>query len=287
MAFKINREKMEQDNGGDYTPETKHIPAGLNQARLVSYVELGKHIPIFMGKHAVYGKESKKAGEPKPPEFMIQLVFEFPRCAYDNFPLTIKTSVPFGNKGDFINKLSVSDALMSGNISMSYANRSKYMKYLNAMNDACGTSHDSLADFVGEAFLIAVTNKPGKKAREDGTLPVYANMKPDGINSTKYIDQMDQQEKVAQVPEVLGEYCSVFYWDEPTEEAWKEVPKYLKDCMKKASDFPGSPLEAMLAGMPEEESPESEEDTTPPANTGRPVEPETSQEPVPDDDIPF
>lgn len=277
MGFSINREAMENDKGGDFTKETKFIPAGINQARLVSYVELGKHIPMFKGKPAVYGNDSKKAGESKPPEFMIQLVFEFPRAEHTgDFPLTIKTSSPYG-KGDFINKLSVSDALMSGNISLSYANRSKFMKYLNAMNDALGTSHDSLADFVGAPFLIAITNKPGTKAREDGSLPMYSNMKPDGIGSTKYIDQMDQQEKEAQVPDTVGEYCPLFFWDEPTIEAWKEVPKYLKTCIKGATDFTGSPVAAMLAGMPEEAA-DTPADNTPPATTGTPAQAE--------DDIP-
>lgn len=271
MGFNIDREKMEEH--GDFVPETEFIPAGLNQARLVSYVELGKHIPMFKGKPSVYGKESKKADTPKPPEFMIQLVFEFPRAEHVNeYPLTIKTSVPFGS-GDFINKLSVSDALMSGNISMAYALRSKFMKYLNAMNDACGTDHDDLFSFVGEPFLISVTNKPGTKAREDGTLPMYANMKPDGITSTTYLDQMDQKEKTAEVPEQVGEYCPMFFWDTPTEEAWKEVPKYLKTCMKGASDFEGSPLAAMLAGMPEEPA-DPPADTTPADNKGAAAEAE-------------
>lgn len=277
MAFAINREEMENDTGG-YVQETEHIPAGQQQARLASYVELGKHVPLYNGKHAVYGKESKKAGEPKPPEFMIHLVFEFPRAKYTgSFPLTIKTSVPYG-KGDFINKLGISDAMMSGNISMTFANRSKFMKYLNAMNDAKGTSYDSLSDFVGEPFLISVTNKPGTKQMDNGDYPIYANMKPEGIVSTKFIDPMDGvTEREAQVPELIGEYCPVFSWDDPTEEAWKNVPKYLKTCMKDAVDFPGSPLEAMLAGMPEEPSPESKEET-PEEHKGTPA--------IAEDDVP-
>lgn len=278
MGFKINREQMENDTGGNFTPELKCIPAGVNQARLVSYLELGKHIPMFMGKHAVYGKESKKAGTPKPPEFIIHLVFEFPRAEHTNeFPLTIKTSVPWGT-GDFINKLSVSEAMMNGTISMSYANRSKFMKYLNAMNDACGTTHDGLAEFVGEAFMIAVTNKAGTKAREDGTLPVYSNMKPDGITSTTFPDPMGSGKDVtAEVPAIVGTYCPTFFWDEPTEEAWKAIPSYIQTCMKGAVDFADSPLAAMLAGMPEEPADEPA-DNKPADKTGTPAQAE--------DDIP-
>lgn len=275
MGFEINRDAMEDE---EFAKETKYIPAGINQARLVSYIELGMHMPMFKGKPAMYSSESKKAGQTKPAEFIIHLVFEFPRAEHTgDFPLCIRTSVPYGS-GEFINKLSVSEALMSGNISMAYANRSKFMKYLNAMNDSCGTSYDGLEFFVGEPFLIAVTNKPGTKARDDGTLPIYANMKPEGINSIKYIDQMDQTEKEAKVPEQIGDYCSKFFWDTPTEEAWKEVPKYLKECMKKAVDYNGSALQVMLSGMPEEEDIGSEE---PKDNKGRPAESDDL------DDIPF
>ena len=266
MGFKVNREAMENAGSGDYAKETMFIKAGVQQARLVSYVELGKHAPIFNGKPAIYGKESKKSGQPKPPELMLHLVFEFPRAEFTgDFPLTIKTSIPWNN--EFLNKLSITEAMESGNISMTYANRSKFMKYLNAMNDACGTNYDGLDDFVGEAFLVSVTNKPGKKADADGNLPMYANMSPDGINSTKYIDQMDQQEKEAKVPETLGEYCPVFSWDTPTEEAWGALPKYLQTCIKSAVNFPGSPVDAMLAGMPEETEP----DTAPEDNKGKPA----------------
>jgi len=277
MAFKVNREEME-NSGGDFIPELMPIDAGMNQARLVSYMELGWHLPFFKGKRAIFGKDSKKAGQEKPEEFLIQLIFEFPLAEHSSeFPQTIKTSVPFGDKGEFINKLSVSRALMDGNISMAYANRSKYMKYLNAMNDSCGTNYDGLADFVGEPFLIGVTNKPGTKAREDGTLPIYSNMKPDSICSVTYKDQMDGKMKTAKVPEIIGEYCSVFSWDDPTPEAWKEVPKYLKDTMKKSVDFPDSPLAVMLAGMPED-NPDDAPDSTPDDNKGKPA--------VAEDDIP-
>ena len=267
---------MENDEGrGDYVPETEVVPAGVNQARLVSYVELGKHIPMYQGKHAVYGKESKKHNEPKPPEFMIHLVFEFPRAKHSNeYPLTIKTSVPYG-KGEFVNGLPVTDALMSGNISMAYAMRSRFMKYRAAMNDACGTDYDDLFSFVGEPFLCSVTHKFGKKADEKtGKLPCFANMAPDGINSVTYIDPSDgQTERTAEVPETVGEYCPKFFWDTPTVEAWKEVPKYLKKCMKGATDFEGSPLAAMLAGMPEEPADEKADDK-PEDNRGTPAQAE-------------
>lgn len=273
MGFGINREKMENDTGG--SKEEKYIEAGLQQARLVSYVEMGWHNPIFKGKPATYDAKSKKAGQLKPPEFVIQLTFEFPRCEYTgNFPLCIKTSVPFG-KGEFINKLSVSEALFSGNISMTYANRSAFMKYLNAMNDACGTDHDDLHSFLGEAFLITVKNNEGK-ADKEGNIPVYANMKPDGIQGLEFKNPVDGKMYTADVPESIGTYCEKFFWDAPTEEGWNKLSPQVRDRMKEAVDYPDSALAALVAGLPEENA---ADDGKPPETTGRPAQPE-------DDDIP-
>jgi len=272
--IKVNKEAIENYDGGDYTLELQFIEAGPQvPARLVSYVELGKHAPMFQGKRQVYDS-GKAAGKEKPPELLIHLVFEFPMEPYDVNPLCIKTSVPFGTKGEFINKLSVSDALASGKISLSYANRSKYMKYLNAMNSALGTNYEGLDSFVGEAFLVGVTNKPGTKAREDGSLPVYANMKPDAIQSTIYKDPRTRKEETMEVPEVVGTYCPVFDWDNPQKDAWDLIPEYLQKCIKCAVNYTGSLTELMLVDYPEGNTEEGTTDDPgkPEVNKGAPAE---------------
>jgi len=274
MAIKVNKEELENYDGGDFTPETQHIEAGPQvPARLVSYIELGKHNPMFQGKHQEYDS-GKAKGQQKPPELLIHMVFEFPMEPYDVNPLCIKTSVPFGKAGEFLNKLSVSDALASGKISLSYANRSKYMKYLNSMNMALGTDYDGLDSFVGEAFLCGVTNKVGTKAREDGSLPVYANMKPDAIQSTEYRDPRTRKVEVMEVPEAIEEYCKVFDWDAPTKEAWDNIPEYLQKCIKTALNYEGSPTQLMLLDYPEGNTEERTTDTpgTPPEHKGKAAE---------------
>ncbi len=95
MAFSIDTKKIEENKGSDFVKETKFIEAGLNPARLVSYIELGWHAPLYQGKPKVFADTHKKAGQAKPPEFMIQLVFEFPLADHStDFPQTINPRIP-------------------------------------------------------------------------------------------------------------------------------------------------------------------------------------------------
>jgi hypothetical protein len=280
MAVKVNKDELDEgQGGGDYEKETKFIEEGTHPARLVYYAELGKHFPIFKGKRATYDS-GKKAGQHKPAELMIHLVFEFPTAPYDFNPLCIKTSIPFGDNGEFINKLPVSDALASGKISLSFANRSKYMKFLNAMNKAAGTNHQGLHEHIGNAFLIAVTNKYGQKADEDGNIPVYANMKPEGIQKTSFKHPATGKIEDIDVPEIQGTYGPVFDWDNPTKESWEAMPEYLRNCIQRAENYEGSEVHMLVSGL--YDIPKEGEEL-PQENTGRPAD----AEPMPDDDIPF
>lgn len=281
MAVKVNKDELENEGGGDFEKETKYIEEGTHAARLVYYAELGKHFPVFKGKRAAYDS-GKKTGQLKPAELIIHLVFEFPTVPYDFNPLTIKTSIPFGDNGEFINKLPVSDALASGKISLSFANRSKYMKYLNAMNKAAGTNHQGLHEHVGNAFLIAVTNKVGNKADDEGNLPVYANMKPEGIQKTSFKHPVTGKTEDVDVPEPKGTYGPVFDWDDPTQEAWEGMPEFLRKCVKRAENYEGSEVQMLVEGLYGDEG-DGEAGTPPQENTGIPAE-----APLPDDDdIPF
>jgi len=271
MAVKVNDSDL-QEYDGDFTKETQIIEAGPHPARLVSYVELGKHYPIYQGKRKVY-ESGKRKDEEKPEALLIHLVFEFPNCEFDNVPLTIKTSVPYGDKGDFINELSVSDSLASGNISLSFANRSGFMKYKNAMNAATGANYPGLDSHVGSPFIITVTNKAGTKADADGNLPVYSNMKPDGIQKTSFRNPGTGKTEEVEVPEIQGEYCPVFDWDEPAKESWDLVPEYLQKTIKKAVNFPGSPIQLLLLDYPEGNTdPDTPEENKPPTSDAAPAQ---------------
>ena len=97
MALNFDEKKYKEDGDFEGSKETKVIPAGFNLCRLTSYIELGHHNPIFKGKRATFD-QGKRAGEEKPAEMLIMLTFEFPLAERTgDFPLTIKTSIPFGS----------------------------------------------------------------------------------------------------------------------------------------------------------------------------------------------
>ena len=264
MAIKVKKENLTDENTSQ---ETEHIPAGTHPAILVSYVEMGKHYKIFNGKRVVYDKTSKKAGQTRPPELHISLCFEFPSCKYTgNRPLTIATSIPMKN-GGILNPLTVSDALASGNLSKSFAMKTNFMKYLLAMQDATGKNYDSLADFVGQGFLVSVSNKEGKPD-SDGNVRVFANMKPDGIQSLSFKHPVTGVVEEVTCPKQIGEYCKVLDWDDPDLNEFKKLPEYMQDLIKNAEDYPGSALQGLLQGEPDTEGTydESEEDEETPAD---------------------
>jgi len=271
MAVKVDVDALPEEGAGK-SNETMVIPEGPNVARLVSYVEMGFHTPIFQGK-PIKITEGKRAGEQKDDEFIIRLGFEFPAAEHTgDYPLTLWTSIPYG-KGEFVNKLSLSRSLMEGTLSKQFAARAKYVKYLEAFKAATGTNHQSLDAFLDEPLIINVTHRKGKPGK-DGTVPIYANMTPDGINKPEMKHPMTGKVEVFEVPPATGTYCKVFDWEAPTVEAWKAIPKFIQDVMKKATNFNGSALEAMLMDLPDDEKTDDKEsDTTPPDNTGAPMKP--------------
>lgn len=252
MAVNVDHTKMPDDgNGGDRKKETKYIKAGMRLARLVSYVELGKHHQMFKGQRAKF-EQGKKAGTFKPPVFHVALTFEFPGEAYTgDYPLTISTTRKMKN-GDFFDAVTLSDALMDGSLSKGYAMKTKFMKFLTRMQAATGKTYTNLAQFAKEqsGVMISVTNQKGQ-AREDGTIPVYANMKPEGIQPPSLENPVSGKVEVFDVPAAKGEYCAAFEWDAPTKETWEALPSWHKETVKKALDFEGSPIHTLLVSNPD------------------------------------
>jgi len=277
MAVEVDIDGL-GDGGEGYEKETCIIPEGFQIARLVSYIEMGHHLPVFNGVVQKYEPPSKKAGEIKDPEMMLHLVFEFTGCEYTgNYPLCLKTSNPFGTRGDLMNKLSISKGLEEGWCSKSIAMKQNYVKTLLAMQAATKTKHPSIAAYVGTVFGITIKHSLGKKADEDGNIPTYANMKVNGIVAPVFKNPLTKEVTKLDLPDAIGTYCKCFDWNNPDMESWGLVPKYIKDFIKTAIDYSGSPLECMLLGMTEgpAEADDSDMDTDAPAD------------PVPDDDIPF
>lgn len=252
MAVNVNANDLPE--GGekkDRKPETKFIEAGNQVARFVQYVELGKHYQMFQGKKAVY-EQGKNAGRQKPPVLHVALTFEFPTCEYTgDYPLCISTTRRM-DSGEFFDAVTVPESLADGSMSKNYAMRTRFMKYLTAMQVATGKNFTNFADFAKAkvGLMVNVTNKLGKKA-EDGSQPTYANMKPDGIVAPEFKHPVTKKVEPVDVPEAIGEYPAPFEWDAPTPETYKALQPWYKAAIKAAVDFEGSPVQIMLLANPE------------------------------------
>lgn len=263
MAINVDMDNMGE--GGTREKETCVIPKGFQLCRLVSYVELGHHYPYFKGKHQVYDA-GKNVGKPKDQEAMIQLVFEFTNATYTaGYPLCIKFSSPLRDTGDLINKLSVPRGVEEGWASRANQMKSNFVQALKAMQDSYNSKEGCMGDFVGRVFGCTVTHSLGSKADNDGNIPVYANMKLTSLVAPEFKHPVTGEVEKMDLPEQIGEYCSVFSWEEPTIEGWGKLPKYMQDYIMKANDYPGSVLDLMLQGYSEE----------------------NPEEPIDENDIPF
>ena len=138
MAVNVNANELpEGGEGKAKNPETKFIKAGNQVARVVQYAELGKHYQMFKGKKSVY-EQGKNAGRQKPPVLHVALTFEFPTCEYTgDYPLTISTSRRM-DSGEFFDAVTVPPSLEDGTMSKAYAMRTRFMKYLTALQAATG-----------------------------------------------------------------------------------------------------------------------------------------------------
>lgn len=279
MAISVDKDKLPEKGTGDGAKETKVIPEGLQVARFVSYVEMGRHAAMFNGKPDVFAS-GKRVGQVKDPETIIQLVFEFPTAEYTgDYPLCICTSIPYG-KGEFINKLSISDALLNGTLSRQYAMKSHFMKYLEAFKRSTGKDFPNMDAYVGSALLIPVTHRHGKPD-EAGVVPCYACMKPEGITSPTWKHPLTGAVENLEVPPAKGKYCPVFDWDKPTLEGWKLLSPNIQAAIKGALNFDGSPTQRMILGAPEADASTKDaakKDTTPPPSPA-PVPPPTNMAP--------
>jgi hypothetical protein len=252
MAVAVNVDEL-PEKGKEANPETKFIKAGNHLARLVSYVELGVHKQMFKGQPVKY-ESGKNAGREKPAVLHVGMTFEFPACEYTgDYPLTISTTRRMDN-GEFFDAVTVPHGLTTNppTITKGGAMKTKFMKFLTRLQDACDKPYSSIAEFAKAEvpLLISVTNK---KAVVDGKDRVYANMKPEGINSCRVAHPVTGEitDYSADCPPTKGEYCKVFDWDAPTAEAWKALKPWDKTTIKAALNFKGSPIDELLSKHPE------------------------------------
>lgn len=233
MAFKPDKKKMEQHVGGEYKEETCVVPEGDQLCRFIHYAELGMHHTEYSGKR-------------KPPALMIKLGFEYSMAEHTgNFPLMLFCT-DRAKSGTWLNVICASEKLLNGEMSLEFANKTSYMKVLNAMNKAAGEEKESIADHLGTVFLSAVTHAQGAKDK------VYANFKAAELRSciVKHPVKGTEEDYSTDMPEA-GNNTVFFEWDNPDPEEWKKLKPWDKKAIKDALDFPGSPVSDMLIANPD------------------------------------
>lgn len=215
--------------GGDF----KLYPEGYALARLVEYTEFGKHADEYQGKI-------------KPPALTFRLGYAI-------------WGKPPGQQETFHNADGSPGIIRTFDLRMSNNERASAKIAFDRMNYKGGAKQ--FYQFIGEPFLIHVIRKqgadPSKPARNrivlKDTLPPF-----DPATGTPY-----------EIPEAPEDMYRLFIWNRPTKEGWDSLyvegttddgrsKNFLQEKCLVATDFPGSPLEAMLSGAGDLPSPEQQ-----------------------------
>ncbi len=212
-------------------------PEGFTVARFVGYVEVGKQ-----PQRAFEGVE-------KPDAPTVRLTFEL------NGPAHCTEYEKDGEKR-------VRTNIIRTALTISAHEKSGFSKLLKKM--AAGRENiKHMAEMLGEGFLIKITHSKSKDGKK-----TYANMKEDGvwnISAPAHTDVITNQTTILDVPEATVD-GQLLLWDMPTQEQWDSVfidgsterevegktivtsKNFIQEQALSASNFVGSPLEALVAG---------------------------------------
>lgn len=268
MAILVNEEKIkENDKQGSHSDEKFHVPSGNHVVNLASYVELGRHVKMFNGKPAV-AESGKNKGQLRPPEMFVSMTFEFSGAERTGeYPHTYETSIIMQD-GGFMHSLSVSDDFINNRLSLQFANKTGYKKYLDAINMHCNKKFQGLHQAVGTAIHVQAKtvahykDANGKDVKcLDTEVPGYDPENPhvnvEGVRYYTYIKPESIQPMVIMLGKtkvdmseyivpIIGDYAPVFDWDAPTKEAWAKLKPWQKRAISKALDLDTSAFGTML-----------------------------------------
>ena len=209
----------ETSKGGGF--ERKLLPAGKYNVRFIEYVEMGKHVPT---------QDGKPSGKPAVP--MVRLGFMI-YSGDEQVPLN-----PYP-------------------MQISNGEKAKLKILFDRMNAKKDIKH--LAQKLGQAFSVELKvheSKAGKKSNvmEFGTLTDLPKFDPETGEPVK-------------IPALDESMLKLFLWNKPTQETWDALKiegtndkgqskNFIQEDIMKATDFVGSPLEALLFGeLPQQSVP--------------------------------
>lgn len=245
-AGEVNDQSVTTTGFGPRIPEK-----GVAFARFIGYVELGKQPREYEGKA-------------KDPALTANLTFE----VYGK-----KNKDEYEDKDG--NKETSYRVLRVGNLLVSSSAKAKFKSLLSDM--AYGRDIKHMAEMLGEVFKVEIVhNKVGKRT--------YANLKTisgpfkEETDDDGEVELIDMSSKIKPTKRDM----QLFIFDAPTLEMWSSIHiegerevteenedgekvvskvsnNFLQETIMEATDFRGSPMEALLAGMDDEED-EIEED---------------------------
>jgi hypothetical protein len=230
-------DQTEAKAGYDYAPP----PEGFTPARFMGYVEIGNQ------------PQKPYKGKEKPPAMVAILTFEL------NGPKHITEYEVDGEKRTRTN-------IITERVKVSSSERSGFYKLLKKM---IGGRPDikHMAEMLGEGFLIKIVHNVVEK---DGKKRTYVNMKSEEngweIRLPQKTDPITNEVEPVDIPAATIP-LKFLNWEAPTPEQWesifidgtyttkdedgKEVEKsknFIQGLCMEATNFIGSPLEAMLSG---------------------------------------
>lgn len=235
-----NVDHTETTSGGDfeYTPPAEGVTVG----QFIEYIELGKQ------------KQNPYQGKEKPDAEEVRLTF-----ALTHPKKNLKEIEVDGGTKKIQERISF-------NITLKLGEKAKFKKVFNSMRYG-RENITHMAQMLGDKFLLKVSHSTSETTKkvyanlwaEDGSIGISAPRQEDALAGTV-------TDLRPSIPDALDP-IRVFFWDNPTKETWdslfidgtrtvkvdgKEVEQsknWLQEKIMSASNFPGSALDTMLAGV--------------------------------------
>lgn len=244
-----NQTEAQAAGGGSF-----EIPdAGPGGARLIEYIELGKHIKSYPGK-------------PDKEVDMVMLGFEL---VGKRWPATNEET---GREKPFIIRITEAKSLNE---------KANFFKLFSRLNYEGTAKH--FAQLVSNAYKATVVHRTSGEGKEQKT---YANLKDDSGYTIvpPFVDQADDEGNITRKRVAFPEAVSplkIFLWDLADKEQWDSLfidgtfgdkkddkgnviegsgtsKNWIQERIKAAKNFKGSPIDQVLSGGDELELGEAE-----------------------------
>lgn len=222
--------------GGGYTPPEE----GRAFARIVEYVELGKHFGTYQGKQ-----------KPKPDD-LARVVLELSGKKYPPHKAEDGTETP--------QKLFLE-------LTISNNEKSRFYKLFRALNGMYGDKYKHFAQMAADnlAFIVNISHRHSGEGDNKRT---YANVWKDGAWQVQSLQKFDEDGEPAGMFSVAPAMSPtvIFLFNRPRLVDWNKLfiegtrddgqsRNWIQETIMKAANFEGSPLQAMLVDLPLEDVP--------------------------------